>query len=120
MSHLKTSLIIGFTQSNISSSSVRPYELIFPIVTPFSFTASSISDSQGWFTGTGAAVSWIVREEYTVGGSIGTIDLSAGGVVTFSISPISFNPGDVLTIIPPASAGAAVGSSIGVCLIGER
>jgi hypothetical protein len=120
MSHLRSSIIIAFTQSSINSSTARAYELIFPVVTSFSFTTSSITDSQGWFNGTGAAVSWTVREEITTGGSIGTIDLSAGGVVTFSISPITLSPGDVLTIVPPASAGAAVGSAIGVSLIGER
>ena len=124
MSHLRSSIIIGFTQSNINSSSARPYELIFPVVTTFKFTTSSIADSQGWFNGTGAAVAWDVREEYTggtwVGTSIGTINLSAVGAVTFNISPITLNPGDVLTIVPPAAAGAAVGSAIGVSLIGER
>ena len=64
MSHLKESLILSFTQDTIAVSGTTPYELIFPIVTPFTFT-SLIVGSQGWFTGTAPAtgnIVWSIRE----------------------------------------------------------
>lgn len=119
MSHLKESLILGFSQDTIAVSGTRPYELIFPLVTPISFTTSSVAASQGWFTGTAATLVWTIRKEINTPGSIGTINLSSGGVVTFTISPITLDVGEVITIVPPASLSGASGS-LGVSLIGER
>lgn len=118
MSHLKESLILSFTRHGLQTDK---YELIFPVVTPFTLL-SGLSSSTGWYTGGNPSsnIDWIIREEITEAAQIGTITLTTAGAVTFTFtSTKNINIGDVITITSPSSTQTATGS-IGVSIVGER
>src|SRR5210317_1546886 len=97
MSHLKESLILSFTRHGLVPDK---YELIFPVVTPFTLL-SGLPASTGWYTGgnPNSDIDWIIREEITEDAQIGTITLTTGGEVTFTFTTTkNINIGDVITI----------------------
>ena len=118
MSHLKESMVISFTASVVA---VDSYDLIFPVVTPFTFK-SGITGSVGHVEGTAPtiAITYDIIEEITAAASIGSINIAATtGIVTFVCTGNSFIPGDVLTIKAPSNLQGMTGA-LGVSLVGER
>lgn len=121
MSRLKEPLILTFT---VNTPATNLYELIYPCVTTVSFNID-FNGSKSWIDTTGnnptTPISYTVKNEIT-SNTIGTIDISTGGVITFDTDPdlyLDVGVGDVISVQAPSTL-YTFSKSFGISLVGER